>query len=136
MTKQEIISETIKILESDNGDLTINLPEELLNNMGWKADDELKILLTELGVRRELSLRNLTKERDDLSKPFTFLMDGDEIQSKVPEKLIITDQDGDLLLECEFGDEYHKLLLEVGLNKILKDAVEINKEYVEYWKGK
>ena len=55
---------------------------------------------------------------------------------KMSEKLKITDQNGDLLLECEFGDEYHKLLLEVGLNKILKDAVEINKEYVEYWKGK
>jgi gamma-glutamyl phosphate reductase len=43
--------------------------------------------------------------------------------------LRITDQHGELLLECEFGDEYHKLLLEVGLNKILKDAV-------EHWEGK
>ena len=48
---------------------------------------------------------------------------------KMSEKLKITDQHGELLLECEFGDEYHKLLLEVGLNKVLKDAV-------EQWKGK
>ena len=50
---------------------------------------------------------------------------------KMSEKLKITDQNGDLLLECEFGDEYHKLLLEVGLNKVLKDAVEHWKEKID-----
>jgi hypothetical protein len=38
--------------------------------------------------------------------------------------LRIQDQDGDLLLECEIGDEIHQMILEVGLNKILKEAVE------------
>jgi len=39
-------------------------------------------------------------------------------------KFQITDQFGELLLECEVGDEYHKLILSVGLNKILKEAIE------------
>ena len=35
----------------------------------------------------------------------------------------ITDQFGELLLECEVGDKYHKLILQEGLNKILEEAV-------------
>ena len=38
--------------------------------------------------------------------------------------LRLVDQEGELLLECEIGDKYHKLILEVGLNKILKDSIE------------
>ena len=38
--------------------------------------------------------------------------------------LRLLDQEGELLFECEIGDEYHQMILEVGLNKILKDAVE------------
>ena len=38
--------------------------------------------------------------------------------------LQLVDQKGELLFECEIGDEYHQMILEVGLNKILKDAVE------------
>ena len=38
--------------------------------------------------------------------------------------LRLLDPQGELLLECEIGDKYHKLILEVGLNKILKDAIE------------
>ena len=38
--------------------------------------------------------------------------------------LRLVDQEGELLFECEIGDEYHQMILEVGLNKILKEAVE------------
>ena len=38
--------------------------------------------------------------------------------------LRLVDQKGELLFECEIGDEYHQLILEVGLNKILKEAIE------------
>ena len=34
--------------------------------------------------------------------------------------LKLVDQHGELLLECRIGDEYHQLLLEVGLNTILE----------------
>jgi len=34
--------------------------------------------------------------------------------------LKLVDQKGELLLECRIGDEYHQLLLEVGLNTILE----------------
>ena len=34
--------------------------------------------------------------------------------------LKLIDQGGELLLECRIGDEYHQLLLEVGLNTILE----------------
>ena len=38
--------------------------------------------------------------------------------------LRLVDQKGELLFECEIGDKYHQLILEVGLNKILKEAIE------------
>ena len=38
--------------------------------------------------------------------------------------LRLVDQKGELLFECEIGDEYHQLILEVGLNKILKESLE------------
>ena len=38
--------------------------------------------------------------------------------------LRLVDQKGELLFECEIGDEYHQLILEVGLNKILKESIE------------
>ena len=37
--------------------------------------------------------------------------------------LKLVDQTGELLLECKIGDEYHQLLLEVGLNTILERFV-------------
>ena len=38
--------------------------------------------------------------------------------------LRLVDQKGELLFECEIGDKYHQLILEVGLNKILKESLE------------
>jgi len=48
--------------------------------------------------------------------------------------LQLLDQEGELLFECEIGDEYHQMILEVGLNKILKDAVEHWESEVEEFK--
>ncbi len=42
--------------------------------------------------------------------------------------LKLIDQDGELLLECRIGDEYHQLLLEVGLNTILEKFIKIKEE--------
>ena len=39
--------------------------------------------------------------------------------------LKLIDQGGELLLECRIGDEYHQLLLEVGLNTILEKFIKI-----------
>ena len=36
---------------------------------------------------------------------------------------MIDEKTGELLLECSIGDRYHQLLLEVGLNTILKRAL-------------
>ena len=36
---------------------------------------------------------------------------------------LIDEKTGELLLECSIGDRYHQLLLEVGLNTILKRAL-------------
>ena len=44
--------------------------------------------------------------------------------NKDGEKFQITDQYGELLLECSVGDKYHRLIVQEGLNKILKEAVE------------
>ena len=43
-------------------------------------------------------------------------------------KLKLVDQKGELLLECRIGDEYHQLLLEVGLNTILEKFIKIKEE--------
>jgi hypothetical protein len=42
--------------------------------------------------------------------------------------LKLIDQGGELLLECRIGDEYHQLLLEVGLNTILEKFIKIKEE--------
>ena len=42
--------------------------------------------------------------------------------------LKLVDQTGELLLECRIGDEYHQLLLEVGLNTILEKFIKIKEE--------
>ena len=41
--------------------------------------------------------------------------------------LKLVDQTGELLLECRIGDEYHQLLLEVGLNTILEKFIKEEK---------
>ena len=43
-------------------------------------------------------------------------------------KLTLVDQTGQLLLECRIGDEYHQLLLEVGLTTILERFIKVEKE--------
>jgi Fe2+ transport system protein FeoA len=39
--------------------------------------------------------------------------------------LKLVNQDGELLLECRIGDEYHQKLLELGMTKLLEDSLEI-----------
>ena len=39
--------------------------------------------------------------------------------------LKLVDQNGELLLECRIGDEYHQKLLELGMTKLLEDSLEI-----------
>jgi hypothetical protein len=48
----------------------------------------------------------------------------EQLTETIDNTLQLVDQKGELLFECEIGDEYHQMILEVGLNKILKDAVE------------
>jgi len=44
--------------------------------------------------------------------------------------LKLVDQTGELLLECKIGDEYHQLLLEVGLNTILEKFIKEEKRKI------
>ena len=37
--------------------------------------------------------------------------------------LKLVNQDGELLLECKIGDEYHQKLLELGMTKLLEDSL-------------
>ena len=48
-------------------------------------------------------------------------------------KLKLVDQNGELLLECRIGDEYHRALLEVGMAKLLKDYLK-NSQPDNKWK--
>ena len=48
------------------------------------------------------------------------------IRETTDNTLRLVDQKGELLFECEIGDEYHQLILEVGLNTILEKFVNGN----------
>ena len=54
----------------------------------------------------------------------------EKLQKELDElnKLKLVDQHGELLLECRIGDEYHQLLLEVGLNTILEKFVNLKEK--------
>jgi hypothetical protein len=51
-----------------------------------------------------------------------------DLQSETVLKLV-DEKTGELLLECEVGDKYHQLLLEVGLNTILDQVLKWDKEW-------
>ena len=48
----------------------------------------------------------------------------EQLTETIDDTLRLVDQKGELLFECEIGDKYHQLILEVGLNKILKESIE------------
>jgi len=60
---------TVDVEEADNGDTIINLPDELLEEMGWKEGDTIDVDVTEncfdWGEVPSIVLRNLTKEKLD-----------------------------------------------------------------------
>ena len=47
----------------------------------------------------------------------------EQLTETIDNTLQLVDQKGELLFECELGDKYHQLILEVGLNKILEDSL-------------
>ena len=63
---------------------------------------------TELGESHDAHVKEVERLQKEL----------DELNN-----LKLVDQTGELLLECRIGDEYHQLLLEVGLNTILERFV-------------
>ena len=71
----------------------------VVQNLGWDARDKKQ---REIGTITQLQFIDL---------------------QTAPDKLKLVDQNGELLLECSIGDRYHQLLLEVGLNTILKRAL-------------
>ena len=71
----------------------------VVQNLGWDARDKKQ---REIGTITQLQFIDLQTASD---------------------KLKLVDQNGELLLECSIGDRYHQLLLEVGLNTILKRAL-------------
>ena len=60
--------------------------------------------------KRKKSLQKELKEVERLQKEL------DELNN-----LKLVDQNGELLLECRIGDEYHRALLELGMTKLLKE---------------
>jgi hypothetical protein len=68
----------------------------VVENLGWDAKDKKQ---RKIGTITQLQYIDLQTASDELK---------------------LVDQHGELLLECKMGDEYHQLLLEVGLNTILE----------------
>lgn len=60
------------INKDDLGEQVVDLPDELLEKMGWNPGDQIEVSLCEnlfdWGEAPGLSLRNLTKERNDENK--------------------------------------------------------------------
>ena len=69
------------------------------------------------------AFNDLAKSHDDHVKEV------ERLQKELDElnNLKLVDQHGELLLECRIGDEYHQLLLEVGLNTILERFIKEDK---------
>ena len=68
----------------------------VVENLGWDARDKKQ---RKIGTITQLQFIDSQTASDELK---------------------LVDQHGELLLECRIGDEYHQLLLEVGLNTILE----------------
>ena len=73
----------------------------VVENLGWDAKDKKQ---RKIGTITQLQFIDLQTASDELK---------------------LVDQHGELLLECKMGDEYHQLLLEVGLNTILEKFIKI-----------
>ena len=73
----------------------------VVENLGWDAKDKKQ---RKIGTITQLQYIDLQTASDELK---------------------LVDQHGELLLECKMGDEYHQLLLEVGLNTILEKFIKI-----------
>ena len=71
----------------------------VVQNLGWDARDKKQ---RKIGTITQLQFLDLQTASDELK---------------------LVDQNGELLLECKLGDEYHQLLLEVGLTTILERFV-------------
>ena len=71
----------------------------VVQNLGWDARDKKQ---REIGTITQLQFLDLQTASAEIK---------------------LVDQNGELLLECSIGDKYHQLLLEVGLNTILKRAL-------------
>jgi len=88
--------------ECDNCVISYPDPDSVIQKVGLDA-------YTELGESHDdhvKEVERLQKELDELNN------------------LKLVDQHGELLLECRIGDEYHQLLLEVGLNTILERFIQ------------
>jgi len=59
----------VVVEKADNGDAIVNLPDELLEEMGWKEGDTIDMGITDncfdWGEVPSIVLRNLTKEETD-----------------------------------------------------------------------
>ena len=73
----------------------------VVENLGWDARDKKQ---RKIGTITQLQFIDSQTASDELK---------------------LVDQHGELLLECRIGDEYHQLLLEVGLNTILEKFIKI-----------
>ena len=85
----------------DNCVISYPDPDSVIQKVGLDA-------YTELGESHDAHVKEVERLQKEL----------DELNN-----LKLVDQHGELLLECRIGDEYHQLLLEVGLNTILERFV-------------
>ena len=88
-----------------NDCVTYTDPDSVIQKVGLDA-------YTELGESHDAHVKEVERLQKEL----------DELNN-----LKLVDQHGELLLECRIGDEYHQLLLEVGLNTILERFIKEDK---------
>ena len=89
----------------DNCVISYPDPDSVIQKVGLDA-------YTELGESHDAHVKEVERLQKEL----------DELNN-----LKLVDQHGELLLECRIGDEYHQLLLEVGLNTILERFIKEDK---------
>ena len=83
----------------------------VVENLGWDTKNKKQ---RKIGEITQLQFFDLLDEIEDVNAG---------IDSNGVELKLIDENTGELLLECMIGDEYHRSLLEIGINTILKRAL-------------
>ena len=103
--------------EKENNMENINVGIDAFNDLAKSHDAHVKEV-ERLQKELEQTKNTLYSTLRGIQEGVVQLLNGN---NDLTRKLKLIDQNGELLLECRIGDEYHRALLELGMTKLLKE---------------